>query len=605
MTLFTQSRYLFTLPFIILLFSCTNQPKPVVSSEPIAKIFLNQVGYDIQAPKRALIALPVDETASRFIVYDGSSVVLQGNLAPTDIFTEWGQGIKYYSADFSSIHRPGKFKIVVNRKKTQLISSDFIIKTNAYFELTVESVLSYFKTLRQSGPTDKSIRLNGTENYHDVFGGWYNSPTDSGKSLSVKNDSNLFISQQGAMPIWALAKSFSHLNTIYDHKGLTLELAEEVVWGADYLRRSLSSDGYFYGNVLDKLGDAEQEIPDERLITGFDQQSAHFNTHYQAAFREGAGMAIAALARAYEISQTTGVEGEYSAKQYLLAAETAFIHTQANNLYYVDNGQENIIDDYTALIAATDLYRVTKKYRYLEAAKIRAHNLNNRLTSQGWFISDSDDRPFYHDTDAGMPIIALLNYLTIEKDRLISSKTKRTIKSSINYQLSLNTVVSNPFNLARQTFQTHKAGNSSELREGFFMPHRDDKNYAWQGESARLASLSAAVIMGGKVTHRDPQGPFGVDNKLASFSQSQMDWILGKNPYQISMLNGYGVKNPDNLGNTLVIGGVSNGITGATLSPDGRGITWAPSSGNNNSRWVAQPIQNSAWYLLAITAMTQ
>ena len=50
----------------------------------------------------------------------------------------------------------------------------------------------------------------------------------------------------------------------------------------------------------------------------------------------------------------------------------------ANNLEYCDNGVENIIDDYTALLAATELYRATQKDIYLEAARLRAENLERR-----------------------------------------------------------------------------------------------------------------------------------------------------------------------------------------------------------------------------------
>ncbi|MEY8252201.1 MAG: glycoside hydrolase family 9 protein, partial [Colwellia sp.] len=272
-----------------------------------------------------------------------------------------------------------------------------------------------------------------------------------------------------------------------------------------------------------------------------------------------------------------------------------------------DNGKENIIDDYTALIAATELYRITKKSKYLKAARRRAHNLNNRMTSQGWFVSDDDERPFYHGVEAGLPIIALVDYLAIERNRQIKAKTKRTIKLSLNYQLALNSQVSNPFNLARQTFQTYNDELYSKAQDGFFMPHANETNYWWQGESSRLASLTAAAIWGGKITHSDKGGAFGINKELAYFAQSQIDWIMGKNPYQVCMLYGFGVNNPPHAksAGTMLNGGISNGITGATSSPDGRGITWAEGPDENNKRWVEQWLQNSTWYLLAMTAMTE
>ncbi|OUR75067.1 glycosyl hydrolase [Colwellia psychrerythraea] len=591
------------LAMVILVSACTSKPQP--SNPPTltkANIYINQLAFDVQAPKQAVVALPIGETASRFIVYQDSNMIYQGKLTSQQSFTEWGQGAHYYLADFSQVKRRGEFHIVVNTPKQQLASSTFAIKHNAYFALTAKSLVNYFKASRHTNPRDESIRMNGTERYVNVSGGWVDAGGDQGKHLSQQTESNFLVPQQGAVAAWAMAKSYDSLNRLYDRKALTLELAEEVIWGADYLHRILDSEGYFYTSIFDQRGFAE-----ERLITGYQGAEGDYNTNFQAAFREGGGMAIAALVRAHELSNKTGVQGEFSAKQYLTDAERAFAHLQKNNLRYLDNGKENIIDDYTALIAATELYRITKKSKYLKAARHRAHNLNTRITSQGWFISDDDERPFYHGTEAGLIVIALVDYLAIERNRQIKAKTKRTIKLSLDYQLTLNSQVANPFNLARQTFKSYKDDQYSKQQEGFFIPHASEANYAWQGESSRLASLTAAAIWGGKITHSDKDGAFGINDELAYFAQSQIDWIMGKNPYQVSMLYGFGVNNPPHAksAGTMLNGGISNGITGATSSLNGRGITWAEGPDENNRRWVEQWLQNSTWYLLAMTAMTE
>ena len=591
------------LAMVILVSACTSKPQP--SNPPTltkANIYINQLAFDVQAPKQAVVALPIGETASRFIVYQDSNMIYQGKLTSQQSFTEWGQGAHYYLADFSQVKRRGEFHIVVNTPKQQLASSTFAIKHNAYFALTAKSLVNYFKASRHTNPRDESIRMNGTERYVNVSGGWVDAGGDQGKHLSQQTESNFLVPQQGAVAAWAMAKSYDSLNRLYDRKALTLELAEEVIWGADYLHRILDSEGYFYTSIFDQRGFAE-----ERLITGYQGSEGDYNTNFQAAFREGGGMAIAALVRAHELSNKTGVQGEFSAKQYLTDAERAFAHLQKNNLRYLDNGKENIIDDYTALIAATELYRITKKSKYLKAARHRAHNLNTRITSQGWFISDDDERPFYHGTEAGLLVIALVDYLAIERNRQIKAKTKRTIKLSLDYQLALNSQVANPFNLARQTFKSYKDDQYSKQQEGFFIPHASEANYAWQGESSRLASLTAAAIWGGKITHSDKDGAFGINDELAYFAQSQIDWIMGKNPYQVSMLYGFGVNNPPHAksAGTMLNGGISNGITGATSSLNGRGITWAEGPDENNRRWVEQWLQNSTWYLLAMTAMTE
>lgn len=588
---------------VLLTSACSNKPPP--NNPPNltkANIYINQVAFDVRAPKHAIVALPIGETARRFMVYQGASIVYQSHLTAQPTFTEWGQGAQYYLADFSSIKRQGKFHVVVNTPKQQVTSTSFSINHNAYFKLTAKSLLNYFTLSRHTNPQDKSIRINGTERYVNVAGGWVDSGSDQSKHLSHSSQSNYLVSQQGALAAWAMAKSYNKLNQLYDQRALTQQLAEEVIWGADYLHRILDSVGYFYSSVFDNKGSA-----DERLVTGYDEIENDHTINYQAAFREGAGIAIAALVKAHELSNTTGVQGEYSAKQYLADAERAFDHLQTNNLRYVDNGKENIIDDYTALIAATELYQSTKKTKYLKAARHRAYNLNTRMTSQGWFISDDGERPFYHGVEAGLPIIALVDYLTIEHDKHIKIKTKRTIKLSLDYQLALNSQVANPFNLARQTFSVHDKNLSAKQQEGFFIPHTNKNDSWWQGENSRISSLTAAAIWGGKITHGHSRGAFGVNNELAAFAQSQMDWIMGKNPYQISMLYGFGVNNPphNKSSGTMLNGGISSGITGMTLNPHGRGMTWAEGPDENNWRWTQQWLQHSAWYLLAMTAMSE
>jgi len=600
---FSYSCKLMILAILALLSACSSKIPPSNLPNLVkANIYINQVAFDVQAPKQAVVALPIGVNASRFIVYQDSNIIYQGKLDSQPSFTEWGTGAHYYLADFSSVKRRGEFHIVVNTPKQQLTSSTFTIKPNVYFSLTAKSIINHIKARRHTNPKDKSIRINGTERFIDLSGGWVDSGSTTNKSLAQLNHSNFLVNQQGAMTTWAMAKSYDKLSRIYDRNALTLSLAEEVIWGADYLHRALDNSGYFYTNITN-----DKDADDERLVSNFDPINEEHTAHFQAAFREGGGMAIAALARAHELSNKTGVQGEFSAKQYLTDAEQAFTHLIKNNLRYLDDGNINIIDDYTALIAATELYRVTKKTKYLNSARHSAHNLNTRMTSQGWFISDGDERPYYHGTEAGLPIIALVDYLAIERNRQIKAKTKRTIKLSLDYQLALNTQVANPFNLARQTFKTYKNGKYSKQQEGFFMPHENETGTWWQGENSRMASLTAAAIWGGKLTHGNSNGAFGIDNELANFAQSQIDWIMGKNPYQICMLYGFGVDNPPHAisAGTMINGGISSGITGATLTPEGHGITWAEGPDENNWRWTEQWLQHSAWYLLAITAMTE
>ena len=56
------------------------------------------------------------------------------------------------------------------------------------------------------------------------------------------------------------------------------------------------------------------------------------------------------------VSRAWQKHGDFTSAQYLAAAERAFAHLQVYNTKYDDDGKENIIDDYCALMAATELW---------------------------------------------------------------------------------------------------------------------------------------------------------------------------------------------------------------------------------------------------------
>nr|WP_246058361.1 glycoside hydrolase family 9 protein [Litorilituus lipolyticus] len=448
-----------------------------------------------------------------------------------------------------------------------------------------------------------------TDRYVDVSGGWNDAGGDTGKYLSHLSYANYMNPQQLAHVAWALAYAYQRAPQQFKNLILENQVIEEVFWGADYLHRILDEQGYFYMTVFDQWNTNNAE----RVVTAYVGADGIYSEDYQSAFRQGAGSAIAALARAAMLAKTTGKQGEYSATVYLADAEKAFKHLQdnngKNNKAYADDGEENIIDDYTALLAATELYKATKSNYYLSAARSRAENLAQRLTPEGWFISNNINsknlRPFYHAAEAGFPILSLSQYIAIENEADRIKQSQEVMKKHLDYQLTLNNQVNNPFNYARQTFKTYEQGKlSTKQQTGFFIPHANETEYWWQGESARLSSLAMAAILTGRMSPISTNTDFSIDSALSEFAQNQMDWTLGRNPYDLSMLNGFGVNNPvpyDGL--SMVYGGISNGITGAKTSSSGQGIEFGPEKDWQNWRWVEQWLPHSTWFLLAITEM--
>ncbi len=608
--------------------ACGNQVSNQVSSieKPInIAVHVNQLAYESNGVKVAVISVAgkADLTAKTFqVLAKNGSAVYQGKLTAAGQVPEWQSAyqsdvpVNYYLADFtgfSSIEHNDNYRVSINFEGVQQQSAPFAIAKQALFRSTTSSLLSYFNGSRNDEEynyqQDKHIRIFDTQRYVDVSGGWNDAGGDTGKYLSHLSYANYMNPQQLAMVGWALAYSYQEVPHLYDELKLTDAIVDEVFWGADYLHKILDPQGYFYMTVFDKWNTGNAE----RVVTAYVGLEGIYTEKYQSAFRQGAGSAIAALARASVLAKATGKQGQFSGEQYLKDAKKAFHHlndNQAqNNKAYTDDGKENIIDDYTALLAAIELYKATNENIYLTAARQRADNLAIRLHQDGWFISndiDSDNlRPFYHAAEAGFPVVSLALYHAIEPEKTRQDKVAGVISRHMSYQLALNNKVANPFNYARQAFKTYENDQlSTELQEGFFIPHANETNYWWQGESARLSSLSMAASLA-KPLIQASENKASV-KALDYFAQQQLDWTLGRNPYDLTMLNGFGEKNPKPYhGLSMVAGGISNGITGERESKAGRGIEWAPEPDWKNWRWVEQWLPHSTWFLLATTEMAK
>lgn len=590
-------------PWLLAALACLT-PQDSPRAAPALLVHVNQVALERTGPKSAVVEYSGSQTSGSFTVVKDGAVVHSGTLALLPDFTEWSGNKKYFKADFSALTANGTYRLAITLGKDAVTSPPFAVADNATFVTTAAAVLDYYKANRHTREADRKIRIFDTQRYVDVWGGWKDAGGDYGKYLSHLSYANFFNPQQTALVVWALAESHDSATALYRQAGLQTRAVEEALWGADFLHRLLSEEGYFYMTVFDQWASGA-----ERMITGYVGQDGVYTKDYQAAFREGAGVAIAALARASMLSKATGVSGEFSAAQYLQDAERAFEHLQKHNLEYCDNRTENIIDDYTALLAAIELHRATGKETYLQAARQRAANLSERMTRDGWFRSDNATRPYYHAAEAGFPVVSLVHYLRIEPDQKLAQQARTTIGKALDHQLALTNKVSNPFNYARQNFRSYRNGKLGEqLQEGFFIPHANETGYWWQGESARLSSLATAAILGAKALggERISTGSnFGVSAQLAEFAQNQLDWTLGRNPFDMCMLYGFGANNPPSAKSAgdMERGGISNGITGATASDDGRGVVFAPGPDENNWRWLEQWLPHSTWFLLAATAM--
>jgi hypothetical protein len=415
---------------------------------------------------------------------------------------------------------------------------------------------------------------------------------------------------------WNLFNAYQELDRRDDEnfKQFKRRLLDEAMYGADFLVRMRDPAASFYRTV-DAPGPGKR--PEDRLIgkesVGFaiktvqtkndysigDRKTIPGEFPYEVGYRGGAGLAIAALAMA----STYPVCGDFSNAVYRQTAEGAFAFLETNNLSLANDGKENIVDDYCALVAATELFKADKNAVYKDAADRRAANLMDRLVTSGgetnYWRADDGDRPYFHAVDAGMPVISLLDYYDIA-DAATRPRILETVRKSLEFELGVTREVANPFGYARQLVQS----TNGVRRTAFFYPHDTETGLWWQGENARLGSLAAAARLASKYFKTDP----AFDDQLQAYAWDQLNWILGLNPYDCCMMQGAGRNNVfykyfESFEYNSAPGGICNGITSGRTNPDDIdfNVGFAVTGKDEDWRWTEQWLPHAAWYLYAVS----
>jgi len=554
------------------------------------KILHNHIGYRTQARKMALVQSSAPLAGDSFTVYDAEQrqPVFTGQLQPRGKVAQW-RDWQFWDADFSALQTNGRFVLVVDGMTPPLASQTFNIASHIYDAQIVSDLVHYLKSQRCTGMFDTADRsrpkYGGAERV-DVHGGWYDASGDASKYLSHLSYANFMNPQQTPQVVWNLIDGRARMPA--QSVWLDERMTDEALHGADYLMRMLDPAGYFYMTVFDRWSkDVEQ-----RDICSYTTQQGHKFDTYQAGYRQGGGSAVAALARASSLPR----DGEYRRADYLAAAQKAFAHLEAHNLAYLDDGAENIIDDYCALLAAVELHAATGNGQYMTAAEYRAARLLRRQNAAGWFwADDAQTRSYFHAAEAGLPYIALLRFMEVLPRSSMFASCREGLRRALKHDLDVTLHDNdNPFSYPRQYVQMPgKPG-----RNQFFIPHENESGYWWQGENARLASLASAAQSA--IRHFDDDAPLCA--ALQTYAQGALDWIFGFNPFDACMMQGHGRNNPRyEKGFWNAPGGVCNGITSGLDNEEDVDFRMPADSVPIHSwRWSEQWIPHGAWLFHAL-----
>jgi hypothetical protein len=583
------------------------------------RVVVDHVGYDVTAPKRALVVVEggdalVPKSFSLLDAATGKSL-LTGPVETAGAVERWGDR-QFWLVDFSTWKQRGHYVLAVQTNKGHAESCEFEINNDLLERDTLSNVIFYLKSERSSGDIDRADRhlaLPGGSGFVDVHGGWYDATGDYGIHLSHQNPTSYFNPQQVPLVVWTLLKSYRVLEARQDDNFSEYKrhMLDEGLFGADFLVRMKRPGGSFFESIT---APGKAKLAKDRVIGNPNwktqiKKSASDSTErigvaegphaYEASYRAGGGVAIAALALASTMPQ----DGDFPRDTYRKTAEDAFAFLETHNRELLNDGKENILDDYCALLAATELYRATQNAAYREAADRRAEHLMARLTTadnyQDFWRADDGTRPYFHPSDAGLPVISLIEYAGIATPAQ-RPRVRDVVARSLHFELNTTAEVNNPFGYARQLV---RMGNGS-VRTAFFFPHDTEAAPWWQGEDARIASLAAAARMAAPLFADDPK----FQTQLEDYAWNQLHWILGRNPFDASLLMGSGHGNApymffESYKYASAPGGIVNGITAAINDKDG--IAWnegyAVTGTDDDWRWTEEWLPHAAWYLYAVS----
>lgn len=579
------------------------------------EVLVNHLGYGCDDYKKAVLQGAENAAAGAFRVKEARSgrVCYQGMAEESGPVANWQTGY-YWTMDFSELRERGCYRVEVDTSDGVQVSFPFDIEPDLISLRLLSGVGYYFKAQRSTGEwraQDKKLRFAGSrEGVVDGHGSWFDASGDYGIHMSHLSHSTYHNPQQAAFSAYVFFRVHELLEQSRNEQYTMIKrrMLDEGMYGTDFIMRMRAPSGSFFRSII--RGDALESVDESRKINfEYRRSSSQFGEaetageevitdyHYETSFRSGGGYCIAALAAA---GQYYYPGTDYTQAEYIQAAKDAYRYLEANNELYTNDGKWNLVDEYCALDALVELHKATREYDYLRKARAMAARMLSRLVRQedgtAYFTVD-EGRPFYHASDEGLPIVSLLNYCSIEVDEHLRKETLAQCEMAMRHCLNVTEAVNNPFGYGRYLLKEPDGAYKTR----FFFSHQSAASPWWQGDNARIASLScAAQYMADHTADRK------LEERLRRFAEDQLNWIMGLNPYDSCMIDAFGRNNIQYSFNgrydfLSCPGGICNGVTSGLEDEDSIAFIMEPTDDvTDNWRWAEQWIPHASWFLYAM-----
>jgi len=588
----------------------TNSWSPLAEDQIIAQKFLKpfvcHAGYDVDGIKQAILWANAKKLTGYFEVIDVTTnkqppgklaVVYRGELK------DWGKHIwggNNYIADFTDFKEEGLYWIRVVVKETKETSESYIfrIKKGLYLDLAKKAAKwFYYQRCGTEVPgwhkachTEDAIILeDGTK--IDATGGWHDAG-DYGKWIG-----------SGSHGVWALTTLAEELLK----EGLENDakwVLDEAAWEGKYfckiyyrklktfLQVYTSAKNFEFSkeyppleNVCIWLGAPEKEPP--RVVTLKQALEYYPPTLF---LRSHVAASLAKLGRL--ISR---YDREFAEKCVNIAKE---VYDYVTHSALTERDKRNYLEFAArTLLLGLELYRITGDNRYLRDSEKRVQEILSLQDREGFFYINREKKTKYYFCDHHL--IGLYEYLNLKPSGDLAEDIREAFRKWSEYIKSLSKLSS-----FGQIGYIDEKGNIRNLFS------RKPSNrflaaYAW-------GFATTAILFGNK--------------EYLEIAEHQIQWILGLNPCDVSMMAGVGAGPGcyhhrycfiEGHEDGVVPGGVLNGIVGGNgevfdigdfrtgnfvvsdklpvdypiIDTDAKGWTYAYMT---NEYWVL----NNAWFIM-------
>lgn len=448
---------------------------------------------------------------------------------------------KYYILDFSQVSEIGKYKIEIDSRET----GEFVIDYTAYDSAILKS-LNFLRSLR-CGEYVKGVHsachLNcktvhpETKQMVPNFGGWH----DAGDVSQF-----LIPTAEIASSLLDLASSLKNDVFLYER------ILEESKIGLDWILRTRFKDGYRAMAVLYRIH--RHNMIDESNVQVYENlaERGSFENFLSSCALAKGSIAFREIDKKYaDFLRRTSIEDFYFA-----------LDQYKNDIYTVRWGRpiECVVVG-SMLTAAASLYKLTLDTKYIDISLEYYDRIidcqEQEKEVKGYFYEDKKHKyilSYEHRGHEQSPIEGLVSlYQILEEGRIEKRKIKKAldlyrdyiVKTTV-YTAPFDVIPAGVYNINKVNFEhftlfgidKEKAYLSfdRQIKKGIDLGDGDYLRLMAvagprRGFHATLLSKTKAVSMIAKLFN---------DNKLKNIVKSQIEWVIGKNPFATSTMYGEG-----------------------------------------------------------------